>query len=156
MMHYLIDIQHASKDAIPIADSTLIEWATLALTTHRSHCELTVRLVDPEEITHLNTTYRKQAKATNVLAFPSQVPETVPLEYPLLGDVVICPAVLQEESATLDVPLIAHWAHIVIHGILHLLGYDHIEEQDTHLMQTREVALLNQLHFDNPYVGYDA
>ena len=97
--------------------------------------------------------YRKQNKATNVLAFPATYPENVELEYPLLGDVIICPAVLKQESKTLKQPLIAHWAHIVIHGILHLLGYDHIDEEDATVMQAIEIQLLADLGFDNPYRG---
>jgi len=107
--------------------------------------------VDSEEITYLNHAYRKKNKPTNVLAFPANLPDNIGLDYPLLGDVIICPLVLKQESLSLDKPLTAHWAHIVIHGVLHLLGYDHINEEDADKMQAVEIKLLTQLGFDNPY-----
>ena len=150
-MGYYIDVQHACKDSIPVADEILHQWATLCLTTYRDNAELTIRLVDPSEITHLNRLYRKKNKETNVLAFPATYPKDVELEYPLLGDVIICPSVLKKESQSLQQPLIAHWAHIVIHGVLHLLGYDHIKEEDAIVMQSIEIKLLAELGFDDPY-----
>jgi probable rRNA maturation factor len=150
-MKYYIDIQHACDNPSPVDDQTLINWATRALTPYRDSAELTLRFVELEEITQLNHLYRKQNKATNVLAFPATYPKDVELEYPLLGDVIICPAILQQESITLEKTLAAHWAHIVIHGVLHLLGYDHIKEDEADLMQSIEVVLLAELGFDNPY-----
>ena len=150
-MKYHLDIQHACADVIPVTDETLSHWVTTLLTPYRESAELTLRLVDREEITSLNHLYRKKNKATNVLAFPATHPEDIELDYPLLGDVVICPAVLAEESQTLDTPLVAHWAHIVFHGVLHLLGYDHINESDATLMQAIEMQELAKLGFNNPY-----
>jgi probable rRNA maturation factor len=155
-MNYHIDIQHASNDKIPISDELLCQWTTQALRPYRDHAELTIRLVDKNEITHLNTVYRKKNKATNVLAFPANYPKNIVLEYPLLGDVIICPDVLKQESVDLQTPLTAHWAHIVIHGVLHLLGYDHMKEEEAMVMQTIEKTILKELGFDDPYVerGY--
>ncbi len=150
-MTYHIDIQHACADKIPITDAIMRKWARLTLATECDTAELTLRLVDSADITQLNLQYRKQNKATNVLAFPAHIPAGIELAYPLLGDVIICPSVLQHESIELQKPLIAHWAHIVIHGILHLLGYDHIHENDATIMQGLEIELLAQLNFDNPY-----
>lgn len=150
-MNYQIDIQHACDETIPVTDAVLTFWATQALTTQRNCAELTLRIVDTDEITQLNAYYRKQNKATNVLAFPANLPVGVTLEYPLLGDVIICPAVLQQESIQLNKPLIAHWALIVTHGVLHLLGFDHIDDDDATIMQSLEIQLLAQLGFDNPY-----
>ena len=150
-MKYYIDIQHACEDPSPVTDEILGNWATLALTPYRDAAELTLRCVDLEEITHLNHMYRKQNKATNVLAFPASYPKDVELEYPMLGDVIICPAILMQESITLEKTLTAHWAHIVIHGVLHLLGYDHIKEDEAEIMQSIEIQLLAELGFNNPY-----
>jgi probable rRNA maturation factor len=150
-MNYHIDIQHACDETIPISDSMLTTWSTLALATQTNCAELTLRLVEPDEITQLNNDYRKQNKATNVLAFPANIPKDIALDYPFLGDVIICPHILQEESIQLHKPLIAHWALIVIHGVLHLLGFDHIEDNDATIMQALEIKLLAQLGFDNPY-----
>lgn len=156
-MHHHIDLQNACKDTILVNKTDLTLWAKLPLIEHKKSGELTVRLVTSEEIMRLNSTYRQQHKATNVLAFPSNLPASVTLDYPLLGDVIICPAVLLAESLEDDIPLKQHWAHIIIHGVLHLLGYDHINEEDTQRMQTIEIQLLAKLGFSNPYIsrGYD-
>ncbi len=150
-MSYHIDIQHATDEPIPVTDEQLNQWIKLTLATYQDSAELTIRFVDTEEITHLNHTYRQKNKATNVLAFPVNLPANIELEYPLLGDVIICPAVLKEESQASGTPLTAHYAHIAIHGVLHLLGYDHIEEDDANVMQALETRLLARLGFDDPY-----
>ena len=154
-MSYNIDIQNATNQSLPVSEEKLIHFASLALKDYRNEAELTIRFVSPEEMTVLNHTYRKQNKATNVLAFPSQLPPEIQLEYPLLGDVIICPQVLYVESEELNKTLESHWALIVIHGILHLLGYDHIKDDDATIMQSIEIKLLAELGFANPYDGED-
>lgn len=146
-----LDIQHATKDPLPFNDEQFSLWVETALKPHQHAAALTLRFVEPTEIQSLNHQYRSQDKTTNVLAFPANLPDDILQEYPLLGDVVICPAVLQEESTSQDIPLNAHWAHIVIHGVLHLLGYDHINEADARIMEALEIKALNTLGFDNPY-----
>jgi probable rRNA maturation factor len=146
-----IDIQQASDLEPPVPEEVLDEWARLPLRHLQKTGELTLRLVNKDEMISLNHSYRQQNKPTNVLAFPSALPDTVVLDYPLIGDVIICPEVLVEESESLEKPLIAHWAHIVIHGILHLLGYDHIKDSDALVMQALEKELLATLNFDDPY-----
>ena len=152
-MNSSIDIQHASTTKAPISDEILMQWIQLVLPAALAHAELTLRLVDISEMTTLNQTYRQQNKATNVLAFPSNLPDDIQLDQPFLGDVVICPDVLSSEQHDLSVPLIAHWAHIVIHGVLHLLGYDHQGVSDTLDMQRLEIEALAQLGFHNPYTS---
>lgn len=154
-MSYYIDIQNATDESLPISKEELTRLASLALRDYKKEAELTIRIVTPEEMTDLNHTYRKQNKTTNVLAFPSNLPPEVQLEYPLLGDVVICPQVLSEESKQLNKTLESHWALIVIHGILHLLGYDHIKDDDATFMQALEIKLLAELGFSNPYDAED-
>lgn len=149
-MTYHIDIQHACQQPIPIKDDMLILWAEATLRSARSAGEITLRLVEVEEMTQLNHTYRKKNKPTNVLAFPQQIPSMITMDCPLLGDVVICPQVLASETNEHD--LQAHWAHIVIHGVLHLLGYDHILPADAHIMEEQEIKLLAQFGYDNPYL----
>ncbi len=147
-----LDIQQAATTEPPVSDDTLTSWVTSTLTAcYRENVELTLRIVNVDEITNLNLTYRKKNKPTNVLAFPSKLPDDVLLECPLLGDVIICPDVMAEESQSLHTPLEAHWAHIVIHGVLHLLGYDHIDDADARIMEALEIKLLDKLGFDNPY-----
>lgn len=150
-MNYVIDIQQACSEALPITHETLNGWVKLTLTLHQDAGELTLRFVNSDEMTQLNSTYRKINKVTNVLAFPANLPKDIQLEVPLLGDVIVCPQVLAEESQTLNKPLEAHWAHIVIHGVLHLLGFDHIKEKDAFTMQALEIKLLAQLGFSDPY-----
>jgi probable rRNA maturation factor len=154
-MKYHVDIQHESSLSPPVSDEILTQWVCLAMTPFRERAEVTLRLVNADEMTGLNFSYRQQNKVTNVLAFPASHPTEIELEYPYIGDVIICPLVLQEESLSLNVPLTAHWAHIVIHGILHLLGYDHMIETDAAIMRPIEIQLLNQLGFENPYQTED-
>lgn len=149
-MTYHIDVQHACDSQVLIADELLTLWAETTLQALRPAGELTIRLVEIEEMTTLNHTYRQQNKPTNVLAFPQQLPDVVEIDCPLFGDIIICPAVLATEAAPAS--LTAHWAHIVIHGVLHLLGYDHIQPQEARVMEEQEIALLAKLGYDNPYL----
>lgn len=150
-MTYHIDIQHACQHPSPFDDAMITLWAEATLKSVQESGEITIRLVDAEEMTYLNLNYRQQNKPTNVLAFPSNLPPEVAFDCPLLGDVIICPEVLEQESLALHTSLQAHWAHIVIHGILHLLGYDHIQAEDAKIMEQREIRLLANFGFDNPY-----
>lgn len=153
MTTHEIDVQIACVDQVPVSTEQLTSWIGITLDEHQNNGELTLRLVDTQEILELNSTYRKQNKPTNVLAFPGSIPDTIELDHPFLGDVVVCPAVLESEALEQNVPLEAHWAHIVIHGVLHLLGYDHIEEDDAIVMQKMEIKLLGKLKIANPYLS---
>lgn len=150
-MTYYIDIQNATDEPLAMNEDQITRLASLALRDHKKEAELTVRFVTSEEITHLNHTYRKKDKPTNVLSFPSDLPPEFQLECPLLGDVIICPQVLLAECEELNKTLDAHWSLILIHGILHLLGYDHIKDDDAAVMQAIEIKLLAELGYTNPY-----
>jgi len=150
-MNYIIDLQNATKEPLPLSEEELKELAMLALRDQISAAELTIRLVEPEEMIDLNYKYRNKNKTTNVLAFPSSLPEELQSDCPFLGDVIICPQVLITECNQLDKLPKEHWSLIVIHGILHLLGYDHIKEDEAIVMQTLEIKLLAELGFSNPY-----
>ena len=154
-MAYYIDIQNASEEPLPMTEKDLTDLAIKVLTKHKDEAELTLRIVKPEEMIYLNNTYRKQNKTTNVLAFPSSLPQNIELECPLLGDIIICSEVLLKESQQYKKSLQEHWSLIVIHGVLHLLGYDHIEEKDAHLMQGLEIKFLEELGYPNPYNSKD-
>lgn len=156
-MPYHIDIQNATNAEVKIKNKSLIEWAKLTLSSQAiQKAELTIRLVDITEITNLNNTYRKKNTATNVLAFPAaKLPTDIKLKYPLLGDIIICPEVVFDESIKLQKTSTSHFALLVIHGVLHLLGYDHIEEEDAQKMQKIEIELLDKLGFENPYLEDD-
>jgi len=111
--------------------------------------ELSIRLVDNEESQDLNKQYRSKDKPTNVLSFPAEFPEGV--DVPLLGDLVICAPVVINEASEQNKTAFSHWAHMTIHGTLHLMGYDHIANADATLMETTETQLLQSLGYANPY-----
>jgi len=125
------------------------QWIHAALQGLRTRAEVSIGIVDEQESAVLNNQYRGKDYATNVLSFPSDLPED--FEPPLLGDLAICAAVVEREAQTQKKPLQAHWAHMVIHGCLHLLGFDHIDDEEAEQMEAREIAILHSLGFANPY-----
>ena len=144
-----LDIQRATDAAAP-DDAAFRRWCELALRQRSADSEMTIRLVDEAEGRELNHTYRHKDYATNVLSFPADVPDDL-LDIPLLGDLVICVAVVEREAAEQGKSLEAHWAHLVIHGCLHLLGYDHIEDEEAEEMEALERTLLAELGHPDPY-----
>ena len=116
--------------------------------------ELSLRLVNEKEIQRLNAEYRGKDSPTNVLSFPSQLPESIvtELQFCHLGDIAICPHVLEHEATTQAKNREAHWAHLLIHGFLHLLGYDHEEEEQAAEMEKLEIDALKMLGIPNPYL----
>ncbi len=144
-----LDIQRATQALAPI-DADFRRWCELALQQRKADSEMTIRLVDEAEARELNHTYRHKDYATNVLSFPADVPDEL-LDIPLLGDLVICVAVVEREAAEQGKSLEAHWAHLVIHGCLHLLGYDHIEDEEAEEMESLERELLAHLGHPDPY-----
>ncbi|OAI49105.1 rRNA maturation RNase YbeY [Gammaproteobacteria bacterium SCGC AG-212-F23] len=141
---YRITVQRIDRHVFSPESRLLKQWAKSALIKRVASAELTIRIVDIKEITELNTTYRKKNKPTNVLSFPFDVP-------PLLGDIVICSEIVNQEAKAAHKEPAAHWAHMVIHGVLHLLGYDHENDIDAEKMEAEEVAILKTLGFKNPY-----
>ena len=131
-------------------DEELQLWVEKALSDYSKDAEVVIRIVDTDEISDLNQQYRLKTGPTNILSFPFEVPEGVS-GLNLLGDLVVCAEVLQQEAIAQKKPLKDHWAHIIIHGILHLIGYDHIKAKDALEMEAKEIHLLQQLRIDNPY-----
>lgn len=124
-------------------------WAVQALSAQGASGELVVRIVDEAEMTALNTRYRGKDGPTNVLSFPV---EGFPgIDSGMLGDIVICAPVVQEEALRQGKDPQAHWAHLVIHGVLHLLGFDHLHENEAREMESTEAVLLAQLGYPDPY-----
>ncbi len=145
-----IDISQASEcEDIP-SDENIRHWVSAAIEASDKACEISIRIVDREEISQLNASYRHKSTETNVLSFPAELPTEVDLI--LLGDIVICAPVVSTQAQEQKKTLPAHWAHMLIHAALHLQGYDHIEEQDANIMENREIELLKQLGFPNPYL----
>jgi probable rRNA maturation factor len=151
-MHRVI-VQHTvPKNCRPLL-SHLKTWAKAVLALQTEHWEVTLRIVDSEEMRALNSRYRQKPGPTNVLSFPYDE-EDCDFDKPgrrYLGDIVICAEVVNQEALDQHKSREAHWAHMVIHGVLHLLGYDHIEESDAHQMEETEMNILKHLGFPNPY-----
>ncbi len=144
-----LDLQIASKSAHLPTERQLQLWAQAALASRRDNAELSLRIVDEAESQQLNGQYRQKDKPTNVLSFPAELPDE--LQLPLLGDLVICAPVVAQEAAEQNKTHEAHWAHMLVHGTLHLLGYDHIEEVDATEMEALETRIITELGFPPPY-----
>ena len=148
----IIDLQIACEQETGLPTVEQIEqWATAAVQPQSDEVEMTVRIVDEAESHELNLNYRGKDRPTNVLSFPFECPDEV--ELPLLGDLVICRQVVEREAQEQDKPLMAHWAHMVVHGCLHLLGYDHIEDDEAEEMESLETQIMTELGFADPYLS---
>ena len=144
-----IDIQVAgSRSGLPDV-ARLRHWARSALAGHRTDAELSIRIVDAAESQALNRRFRGKDRPTNVLAFPAELPPD--LDLPLLGDLVICRDVVEAEATEQAKPPHAHWAHMVIHGTLHLVGFDHQTEEEAAKMEAAEAEILGELGWPDPY-----
>ena len=151
-MDVYIDLQNnCENDEEYLSLEKLTLWAKTALTVggHTKDSEITVRMVAPDEIHELNNTYRHIDRPTNILSFPFDCPEGIDL--PLLGDLVVCFEILKKEAQEQHKTLEEHFAHLIVHGCLHLIGYDHIEQEDAKVMEPLEIKAVEELGFDNPY-----
>lgn len=149
-MAIIVDLQIACTDENLPDEQTFQHWVNTALQSENKAYELTIRLVDREESQQLNYQYRNKNSPTNVLSFPFEAP--VGIELDLLGDLVICAEVVKQQATEQNKPLSAHWAHMVIHGCLHLLGFDHINEQEAETMEQLEIELLASIGIADPYI----
>ncbi|MGS2744092.1 rRNA maturation RNase YbeY [Halomonas sp. LS-001] len=149
----VVDYQVATQEPQLPSPEELERWVNVVFEHHAdaSGHELTIRVVDADESQALNRDYRGKDKPTNVLSFPFEAPPGIDL--PLLGDLVICHAVVAKEAQQQHKPLIQHYAHMVIHGTLHLLGYDHIEDEEAEAMEQLERTLLAELDIPDPYLN---
>lgn len=145
-----ITLQNKIKKSIPVPSHYYFQqWVNTALASAKQKYQITIRLVDEKESAQLNQTYRHKTGPTNILSFPFDPPAAIKTN--ILGDLVICVPVLLREAAEQQKLLLAHWAHLVIHGTLHLLGYDHIKTKDAKVMENLEIKLLKKLGFPDPY-----
>ncbi|PSW09761.1 rRNA maturation RNase YbeY [Photobacterium sanctipauli] len=151
-MAIYLDLQIAteSESGMP-AEADFQHWLDATIPLFQPNAELTIRLVDEAESHALNHEYRGKDKPTNVLSFPFESPPGVELD--LLGDLIICRQVVEKEAKEQDKPLNAHWAHMVVHGSLHLLGYDHIEDDEAEEMEGLETEIMQKMGFDDPYAA---
>ena len=145
-----VDVQNASTDPVP-SEEEIRKWIATAVTGRvtQEQVEVSVRLVDSDEMTKLNESFRGKTGTTNVLSFPANLPDE--LDIPLLGDIVICAPVVRAEAAQQGKSPSAHWAHMTVHGTLHLMGYDHINEEEAATMEALETAILGELNYRCPY-----
>lgn len=144
-----VEIQNASDATFIPCQQNFLDWVTIASSDKKPNAEVSIRIVDMPESQSLNKQYRGVDKPTNVLSFPTEFPEGV--DIPFLGDLVICAPVVEAEAQAQNKSLEAHWAHMVIHGTLHLLGHDHIEDDDAEIMEALEIKLLKKLNITSPY-----
>lgn len=147
-MNLVIEVDSASSEPAP-EEGDLRSWISAALGDRQLDTEISLRLVDIEEMSQLNQRYRNKSGPTNVLSFPADLPPE--LELPLLGDIVICSPVVRAEAADQGKSEKAHWAHMTVHGTLHLLGYDHIVEDEAQVMEALETTILATLNYPCPY-----
>lgn len=148
-----VDIDVASGSTHLAITEHLESWISTALAAvpdlNKPATEVSVYIVDEAESQELNLRYRQQNKPTNVLSFPADIPAE--LNLPLLGDLVICAPVVEREAAEQNKTLEAHWAHMVVHGTLHLVGYDHITDPEAEEMESLETKILTHMGFPPPY-----
>jgi len=145
-----LDLQDASSGCEIPAQSLLKLWVRAAIGTQRRQAEISLRIVDAAEMIELNGLYRDKPQPTNVLSFPADLPPE--LKLPHLGDIVACAAVIEREAREQRKALNDHWAHMLIHGTLHLLGFDHIEPSEAEIMENLEIEILTTLQIANPYL----
>ncbi|WP_343554067.1 rRNA maturation RNase YbeY [Pantoea sp.] len=152
MSAVILDLQLACADENNLpAEAAFQRWLEAAVTPFQPGSEVTIRLVDEAESNELNLTYRGKDKPTNVLSFPFEAPPGI--ELPLLGDLIICRQVVEQEAAEQGKTVEAHWAHMVVHGTLHLLGYDHIEDSEAEEMEALETEIMLALGYPDPYIS---
>lgn len=154
MSEIILDLQVAitQTDRLP-TEQQIMQWLNVILPQFMDQAEITIRIVDEAESQQLNHTYRQKNKPTNVLSFPFESP--IDIEVPLLGDLIICKQVVEKEAQEQHKLLISHWAHMIVHGCLHLLGYDHIVDEEAEEMESIEIDIMKQLGFDDPYQPID-
>ncbi len=144
-----VDIQVATDTEYLPDEADLRHWLSACLPRDRLDSEITVRIVGPLESQTLNARYRDQPKPTNILSFPADIPPELQIAF--LGDLVVCAAIVESEAVTQGKTLKAHWAHMIVHGTLHLLGYDHVEDSEAVEMEALETRILAALGFAAPY-----
>ncbi|SCB74074.1 probable rRNA maturation factor [Gilliamella bombicola] len=154
MSAIILDLQIATEDNQNLpAEAQILQWLEVILPQFVDNAELTIRIVDEQESQQLNNTYRHKDKPTNVLSFPFESP--IEIDVPLLGDLIICKQVVEAEAKQQHKSLTSHWAHMIVHGCLHLLGYDHILDEEAEEMENIEIDIMQQLGFEDPYQPID-
>lgn len=147
-----VEVQYAVDSNFLPSETDIRRWVAVAIGDRMSDAELTVRLVDEPESTQLNEDFRHKQGSTNVLSFSVECMEEMGVS--LLGDIAICAQVVEREAADQNKEIVAHYAHMVVHGVLHLLGYDHMEPEQAEGMEKLETEILGRLGYPDPYSCY--
>lgn len=146
----MITLDLINEDNLSAPDSDKFAlWLNQVAKKLNTTGEICIKIIDTAESQNLNKTYRGKDKPTNVLSFPSDIPDFVESSH--LGDLAICASIVEQEAQAQNKHVIDHWAHLTIHGCLHLLGYDHIEDTEADKMEALEIELLAELGIGNPY-----
>ena len=148
-MSIQVAVQYAAPRGGAPAAKDFRLWARAALQGRRKRVQMAIRIVDKPESARLNQSFRGKTGAANVLSFPMEAPRQAPVA--LLGDLVICAPVVEREANAQGKQPQAHWAHMVVHGVLHLLGYRHDNNPEAAAMESLEIEILGHLGFSDPY-----
>ena len=151
--HYA-DVNVPSNKELEYFVKKTIDYLNIRQDLNSPEIELAIIIVEEVEIQNLNTEFRQQAKPTNVLSFPFETPEIFQQhqQINILGDIFICAPIIELEAQQQNKKLVEHWAHMLVHGVLHLLGYDHIDSDDAKKMEEIEIEILNTFGYRNPYM----
>lgn len=152
-----LEVQRVSASAHIPDDEKFQLWAKAALAGNGDEYSLAIRIVEEDEAQRFNREYRNKDYATNVLSFPAELPEGLPenIKQSQLGDLLLCAPVVAREAVEQQRTEVDHWAHLVVHGVLHLLGYDHEEPDEAKAMESREIEILANLGISDPYREID-
>ena len=147
MVH--VDVMNNSSSLMSPNQHDIKKWVEMSVGLHRSKAEVSLLIVDEKEGAELNRQWRGKEGPTNVLSFPSDLPPE--LKLPLLGDIIICAPVVEREAKEQKKSIDAHWAHMIVHGTLHLLGYDHVDDNEADKMESLEEEILSKIGYPDPY-----
>lgn len=152
-MQIELEVQRQALDGNIPLDDQFHAWVEAALSGSSGEHSLAIRIVDEDEALRYNSEYRDKDYPTNVLSFPAELPEGLPADVRAsqLGDLLICAPVVAREASEQQLPEVDHWAHLVIHGVLHLLGYDHQQADEATAMESLETEILANLGIVDPY-----
>ena len=145
----ILEIQNESQSSLIPEKKEFKYWLDAVLKNDNQDSEIVIRIVDKDEMIQFNEQYRDKKGSTNILSFPFEIPEGVESE--LLGDLLVCAPVVEEEAKLQSKKLEQHWAHLIIHGVLHLLGYNHIDDVEAEEMEALEINILSTIGINNPY-----
>lgn len=149
-----LEYQIVTESSYIPSQQEMEQWLVQFVPEHTDATDIAIRVVDEKESQSLNSEYRGKDKPTNVLSFPFEKPEFLPadVEFSEMGDLIICAQIVEQEAAEQNKSLKAHWCHMIVHGTLHLLGYDHIKDADAEQMESLEIKILQKMGFPNPYI----